>query len=118
VADAYTKVKYRDRIDIESGTFVPDTGTETIVGCTATLFDASGAVVAAMDEVPVTSFTPGPQTAPYAIEGFSPVGLGLHEPTFQTGQDVYSLDFEAVDDRTPPGHYVSTQCIIVKPRGS
>lgn len=112
MADSFIVVRYRENLTINSGTFVPDTGTEEIASCTATLFDAQRNVITGMNEVAVTGFIPGPQTAPYAYEGFSPVALSLPVPATQ---DCYTIDFEAID--TNGKHYVSTQCLIIKPRG-
>lgn len=116
MANSYTVIIWPEKVPIYSGAFTPATGTETLSAVTVSLYDASGDIAGEVEDEPATGFTSGASAAPVAFFDVDPIALGLDEPTPATGQAVYSLEFVATDSAGK--RYVSTQALVLKPKGS
>lgn len=118
MASAYCVVNYPEKVPIYSGAWTPSTGTETLASVSVTLRDAAGAVAGSVSGVAATGFDSGAQAAPAAWYDFypGPLGLNLTEPTYVSGQSIYSLEFVAIDSAGK--RYSGVVCIILKPAGS
>jgi hypothetical protein len=116
MADAYSVVRYPEKLSIFSGAWTPDTGTETLSSVACTLRDATGAVAGGVNAAAATGFTDGASAAPVAWLDIDPIALALTQPTFATGQSVYSLEFVATDSAGK--RYSSTVAIVLKPAGA
>lgn len=119
MAHAYMSEYYSEGFRVNSSTWSPTpSGTLTLSAVTVTLRDAAGEIVEGCDHVPATAFTSGASAAPYAQYFLEPGpdGLNLDEPTPATGQQSYTLTFEATD--TGGNTYSSVIAVVLKPDGT